>query len=166
MTLRHALVFAATAVVVLLLVLGLPARTFYAGDSGIKLIVARNAIAHPAHPLDVDLPRVGGTPVDLVDPFFHVQGGHARAATPDLFPLLIAPLIAAFGLRAAYLLPAAGFLLALWMIPSIGLALDGRRSRTLMLLTTGLCTPLLFYGLELWEHTLAVGVAAAGTLLF
>src|SRR3954451_22119878 len=92
---------------------GLPSRTFFSGDSGVKLIVARNAIDHPARPLDIPLPRVGGRPGAFVDPFFRVSGGYAHAATPDLFPLVSAPLIAAFGLRGAYPLPAVGLLAAI-----------------------------------------------------
>jgi len=154
------------ALLMLPLALGLPPRTFYAGDSGVKLIVARSAIGHPTRPLDIDLPRVSGQPVALMDPFFRITGDAAHAATPDLFPLVSAPLIALFGIRGAYVLPALGFLLAIWIIPLLGIALDATRSRALLLMTTAVCTPLLFYGLEFWEHSLAVGIAATGTLLF
>jgi hypothetical protein len=155
-------VFAAA---LLLLARGLPARTFFAGDSGVKLIVARNAIEHPTHPLDIDLPRVGNQRVDFLDPFFHVHGDHAHAATPDFFPLISAPLIALFGMRGAFVLPALGYLLTIWAIASLGVALDERRSPTMLLVVAVACTPLLFYGLEFWEHTVAVGVAATATVL-
>ena len=163
---RPASLLIAVAVALLALARGLPARTFFTGDSGVKLIVARNAIAHPLHPLDVDLPRVAGQPVGFADPFFHVHGEYAHAATPDLFPLLSAPLIALFGIRGAYILPAVGFLVAVWAIPAIGIALDERRSRWMLLVVALACTPLLFYALEFWEHTLAVGAAAAATACF
>jgi hypothetical protein len=157
--------WATVATALLLLARGLPARTFFAGDSGVKLIVVRNAIEHPTHPLDIDLPRVGNQPVDFLDPFFQVHGDHADAATPDLFPLISAPLIARFGIRGAFVLPALGYLLTILAIASLGVALDERRSRTMLLFVAVACTPLLFYGLEFWEHTLAVGVAAAATVL-
>src|SRR5947209_650621 len=50
--------WSAIAVALVLLARGLPTRTFFAGDSGVKLIVARNAIEHPTHPLDIDLPAL------------------------------------------------------------------------------------------------------------
>jgi hypothetical protein len=163
---RAAALWAAFAVVVVLLARGLPQRTFAVGDPGLKLIAARNAIAHPARPFDIDLPRVGGRPVDLLDPSFSIHGDHAHAATSELFPLMSAPFIAWFGISGAYVLPALGFLLALAATAWAGLALDGRRSPTMLVLTAAACTPLLFYGLEFWEHAPAVGVAALATAIF
>ena len=154
------------AAALLLLARGLPARTFFVGDPGVKLIAARNAIEHPTRPLDVDLPRIAGQPVDFLEPFFRVHGDHAHAITSELFPVISAPLIAAFGIRGAFLLPAAGFLLAIAAIAYLGIVLDERRSWSVLLLVAAACTPLLFYALEFWEHALAVGVAAAGTVLF
>ena len=88
-----------------LLARGLPSRSFFVGDPGVKLIAARNAIEHPTHPLDIDLPRIGTERVDFLDPFFRVHGDHAHATTSELFPLIAAPLIAVFGMRGALVLP-------------------------------------------------------------
>ncbi len=163
---RAALLWAVFAVALLLLARGLPQRTFVVGDPGLKLIAARNAIAHPARPFDIDLPRVGGRPVDLLDPSFRVHGDHAHAATSEFFPLISAPLIAAFGIGGAYVLPALGFLLVLAATAWAGVALDRRRSPTVLVLASAVCTPLLFYGLEFWEHAPAVGLAALATAMF
>jgi hypothetical protein len=160
------LLWSAIAATVSILALGLPPRTFFAGDSGVKLIVARNAIRHPARPLDVDLPRVDGKVAPFVDRFFVVHGDHAHAATPDVFPLLSAPFIALLGIRGDLVVPAAGFLAAIWFIAALGVELDDRRSRTWLLLVAAVCTPLLFYGLEFWEHAPAAALAAAGTTLY
>jgi hypothetical protein len=154
------------ALALVLLARGLPPRTFFVGDPGVKLIAARNAIEHPSRPLDIDLPRIGGQQVGLLDPFFRVHGDHAHATTSELFPLISAPLIAMFGIRGAFVLPAVGFLLALASIAYLGRVLDERRRWTLLLFVAVACTPLLFYALEFWEHTLAVGIAATGTILF
>jgi hypothetical protein len=154
------------AVSLVLLARGLPDRTFFSGGSGVKLIAVRNAIDHPTHPLDIELPRVGNQPVAFVDPFFRVHGGHAHAATPDVFPLLSAPLVALFGNRGAFVLPAFGYLLTIVAIAFLGVALDESRSPTTLLFVSVACTPLLFYGLEFWEHSLAAGVAGTGTVLY
>jgi len=63
-------------------------------------------------------------------------------------------------------LPALGFLLAVWASAWLGIALDSRRSWTLLIGVAAVCTPTLFYGLEFWEHSLAVGLGALATTLF
>jgi hypothetical protein len=163
---RAVLLWALFAVVLLILAQGLPQRTFVVGDPGLKLIAALNAVAHPARPFEIDLPRIGGRPVDLVDPSFRIHGDHAHATTSELFPVVTAPFVAAFGLAGAYVLPALGFLLALAATAWAGVALDARRSSAALVFTTAACTPLLFYGLEFWEHAPAVGIAALATAMF
>jgi hypothetical protein len=84
--------------------------------------------------------------------------------TSELFPIVSAPFVAAFGLGGAYVLPALGFLAAVWACARLAVALDPRRSPTLVIATTAAATPLVFYGLEFWEHALAVAVGALATL--
>jgi hypothetical protein len=155
----------AMAGVLVLLAGGLLPYTFFVGDPGIKLIAARNAIARPTRPLELPLPTIGGEPVSYVDPFFAVHDNHSHAVTPELFPLLTAPSIALLGIRGAYLLPALGFLLALASCAWLAVLLDNRRSPVVVLLAAFFGTPLLFYGLEFWEHALAVGIAGFATVL-
>jgi len=160
-----AVVWCVLAAIVALLARGLPPRTFFVGDPGVKLIAAQNAVRHPSHPLDIDLPQIAGRPAPFVDRFFRVHGDHAHAKMPELFPLLTAPLLAWFPVRGPYVLPALGLLLALAAIAALGAALDPRRSPALLMLVAMLATPLLFYGLEFWEHAPAVAAAAAATWL-
>ena len=150
----------------MVLALGLPPQTFFAGDPGVKLIAARHAIASPARPVQIPLPEIASEPAPFVDRFFLVHDTHAHAVTPELFPIVSAPFIAVFGLRGAYVLPALGLLLALASTAWLALLLDRRRSAVAVLLTAFLGTPLLFYGLEFWEHSLAAGVAALALALF
>ena len=77
-----------------------------------------------------------------------------------------APFIAGLGVRGAYVLPALGLLLVLASTAWLALLLDRRRRPVAVLLTAFLGTPLLFYGLEFWEHTLAAGMAVLATALF
>ena len=148
------------------LALGLPPQTFFAGDPGVELIAARHAIATPTRPLQIPLPEIGGEPAPFVDQFFLIHDTHAHAVTPELFPIVSAPFIALFGLRGAYILPALGLLLALASTAWLAVLLDRRRSAVAVLLTGFLGTPLLFYGLEFWEHAVAAGVAALALALF
>jgi hypothetical protein len=112
------------------------------------------------------LPVIGSRPVPYVDPFFTLHDDHRHAVTSELFPILTAPLLGAFGLRGVYILPAVGFLLALAGCAWTATGLDPRRSLALIAAVAGFGTPLLFYSLELWEHTPAVGVAACATAMF
>jgi hypothetical protein len=80
---------------------GLPPEGFSAGDPGIKLIAARQAIAHPDRPFEIDLPAIAGTPTPFVDPLYKVHGDHAHALQSPLFPLVSAPPLAWLGLRGA-----------------------------------------------------------------
>jgi hypothetical protein len=153
------------AFLVLVLARNLRPDTFFAGDSGVKLIAARHALARPSRPLEIPLPILAGSPVPFVDPFFARHGDHTHAVTSELFPLLTAPLIGLFGVRGAYLLPALGFLLTVAAVAALGQALDARRVAWWTGIVAVLTTPFLFYGLEFWEHMPAVALAAAGTVL-
>ena len=144
---------------------GLRPDAFFVGDPGIKLIAARNAIARPDHPLDIPLPVIGRESLPYIEPFFEVHGDHAHAVTADLFPLVSARAIQWFGLRGAYVLPAAGFLGILVACAWLAVALDPRRNPALVIAVAGLGTPFLFYGLEFWEHAPAVALATIGTAM-
>jgi hypothetical protein len=63
---------------------GLPARGFYVGDCGVKLVMMFVALEHPTTPLDVPLPRIGGQPApDLLGRFYIPHGDHAHALTSE-----------------------------------------------------------------------------------
>ena len=167
MTARLAPVLAAFAVVLALLASGLRPDAFYVGDPGVKLVSARNALQHPTSPLEIPLPRIGPDDAPYIENFFAAHDDHSHAITSEFFPLLSAPLLALFGLRGLYILPALGFVGTLAACAWLASVLDTRRSTALVASAAALGTPFLFYGLEFWEHTpaLALGVAGAALLL-
>lgn len=138
---------------------------FFVGDQGIKFTAARNALESPSHPLNIPLPAVAGDPLPHVEPFFVVHDDHAHAITSEIFPLLTAPLLAAFGVRGLYVLPAVGFIATLYACGWLATALDPRRSAALVAAVAALGTPFLFYGLEFWEHMPAVALGTSGAAL-
>lgn len=162
---RLALVLAVCSIVIAALASGLRPDTFFVGDPGVKLVSARNALRFPSHPLEIPLPQIGTEPVPHVEQFFAVHGDHAHAVTSELFPLFTAPLLAWFGMRGLYVLPALGFLATIASCAWLGSVLDGRRDKALAVGVTALGTPFLFYGLEFWEHTPALGLAVCGAAL-
>jgi hypothetical protein len=158
---------ATTAVVVLLVVLqhGLPAETFFSGDSGVKLIGVINALRHPSHPLEIPVPVADGHPLPYLDPFFIVHGDHSHAVTSELFPMVTAPFYAWLGARGLYVLPAIGAAAMLLAWAWIAVMLDRRRRPALVILVLAVSSPLLFYALEFWEHAPAFGAASIGLAL-
>jgi hypothetical protein len=162
---RPALLLVILAAGVSLLQAGLRPDSFFVGDQGVKLIAARNALDHPARPFEITLPSVGADRVPHVEPFFSVHGDHAHAVTSTLFPVLTAPLLSTLGLRGLYVLPALGFLLTVAGCMAVATALDHHRHANLAGLAAALGTPLLLYGLEYWEHTLALGCATLSIAL-
>jgi len=144
---------------------GLPATTFYSGDSGLKLISALEAIDHPGRPFELDLPHVGRQPVPFVDPMVVVHGDHAHPLQSPLFPPLSAPFIAAFGARGAYLLPALAFVALVPLLASARRHLTPDASWAVLAWIVVAANPLLLYALEFWEHAPAVALLAAGTAI-
>jgi hypothetical protein len=63
-------------------------------------------------------------------------------------------------------LPALGFLVAIWASAKLAAAIGLASSSATMMLAAALGTPLLFYGLEFWEHAPAVAIAAIATTVF
>jgi len=162
-----AVALAAFSLVVAVLAFGLRPDAFFVGDPGVKLASSLNALSFPAHPLEIPLPAIGTDSAPHVENFFAVHGDHAHAVTSEFFPVLSAPMLALFGLRGLYILPALGLIATAAACAWLAIVLDPRRNAALVALAAGLGTPFLFYGLEYWEHTLALaaGVGGAAVLL-
>ena len=161
--LRTAGTVAVTALALVWLGAGLPADAFFSGDSGVKLIATLDAIAHPTRPFETDLPRIGARATTFTDPMVVPHGGHAHVLQSPLFPPLSAPLIAAFGLRGAYVWPALAFLALVPLLASARRQLLPETSWAVLAFIVVASNPLLFYALEFWEHAPAVALLAAGT---
>jgi hypothetical protein len=157
---------AATALLALL-ASHVPNDAFVSGDSGVKLVAVRNVVAHPAHPLAITPPIVGGTSLpSMMDPFFVPHGDHADAVTTTVFPLMTAPFYALFGLRGLFVLPLVGMIAALLALVATARSLGWTHAGAGVFLLLLALSPLLFYGLEFWEHTCAAALAYTGTAVF
>jgi hypothetical protein len=143
----------------------LPPNAFYSGDSGVKLIAARNAIAHSSRPFAIELPRINGRPVPYVESFFSVHGGHAHSLQSPLFPVVSAPFIAVFGLRGAYILPIISFVALLPLLTRIARHVAPDASGATVSLVGLFAGPVLFYAFEFWEHLPAIACLAGATAL-
>ena len=142
---------------------GLRPDGFFAGDSELKLIAALNAIDHPLRPFQIDLPQIAGRPVPHVDTMVIAHGGHAHVLQSPIFPIISAPLIAIFGLRGAYLLPAIAFIVLMPLLNAIRKHAAPDASIGVLAFIAVAANPLLFYALEFWEHAPAVALAAGSS---
>jgi hypothetical protein len=104
--------------------------------------------------------------LSMMDPFFVPHGDHADAVTSVAFPLMTAPFYALFGLRGLYILPLIGLLAALLALVAMARSLGWTHAGAAVFLLLLAMSPLLFYGLEFWEHTCAAACAYAGAALF
>ena len=145
------------------LAVGLRPDGLFAGDSGLKLIAALNAIDHPLRPFQMDFPEIAGRPVPRVDPMIFVHGQHAHVLQSPIFPIISAPLISTFGLRGAYLLPALAFIALMPLLSAIRKHAAPDASIGVLAFIAVAANPLLFYSLEYWEHAPAIALAAGST---
>lgn len=150
-----------TGVYLLLAFLLMPQGAFFSSDEGLKFIQLQNLIRkgwgdftidYPGQELDPDLRYV---PINNPPPL--IRDGKIFAVYPVFFPWLAAPLYRLFGDAGLYVIPVSSGLLTLAISAYIA-RLCGEKGFSLILIL-GLCTPLLFYSLLFWDHTL-------GTLLF
>jgi hypothetical protein len=147
------------------LALTLPPDAFFSGDPGLKFIAAANAVEHPSTPFTINLPTIGGRGVPHVDPMIAVHGSHGHVLQSPVFPVLTAPLVAAFGIRGAYVLPALSFVL---MVPLLEMLRRHTTSDTSFLVLAVMAlaaNPVLFYSLEFWEHAPAIVLLTGSTAL-
>jgi hypothetical protein len=146
-------------------------RTFFSGDPGVKYLQAVNAaqsrwrdlsIRNPAAGLDPD-GRFAALAVSQVSrraPGAPIYGQYAES-----FTLPVGVTWALLGARGLYLLP---------MLAGLGTMLltyrlsrrTAPRAAWVAPLLVGACSPMLFYSVDLWEHTLASMLATAGVLWF
>ncbi|HEM60724.1 MAG TPA: hypothetical protein ENO24_00370, partial [Chloroflexi bacterium] len=150
-----------------LALVALPQKAFFSSDEGLKFIQVQNilrkgwsdlTLQYPGRDVDPDLNYV---PINNPPPL--IREGHVYAVYPVAFPTLTAPLFSMFGYAGLYLIPIASGLLTI--------AVTGRLARIANLeplapaILLGLGTPLLFYSLLFWDHTLGALLSTLGLLL-
>ncbi len=156
-----------TATYLLLALVVLPQGSFFSSDEGLKFIQLQNVlrkgiadftIDYPGRELDPDLSYV---PINNPPPL--VRNGKIFAVYPVFFPLLAAPLYRLLDNAGLYLIPLFSGLLVLITCTRMARVSGGNRSTSIVVL--GLCTPLLFYSLLFWDHTLGTLLSSLAILV-
>lgn len=141
------------------LVLVFPKDSFWITDGGNRFIQLRSLLQ--TGQFDVEYPSKSIDP----DKTFFPRGGHhfqqrddaIYSFYPIFFSLIVAPLYRALGGIGLYVLPLVGAFLTLIMSCKILNEIGGRQRDGPSILVVAFCTPMFFYSLTFWEHTLAVG---------
>jgi len=162
-----ALVIAAIAAVEIALVaVVLNPRTFFSSDPGVKYLQAEALLSSGWRQLSVPDPAASVDPEGRFSPFVVNQFGRRDSGTPwygaysEIFTIPVSLALAWLGLRGLYLVP----LLAGVGTMILTYRLSARSAPQLAWLApllVGACSPMLFYSVDLWEHTLATLFATA-----
>jgi hypothetical protein len=153
MTRRHEVLalMLATLIVAVALIATQPRDVFWGPDSGNHFIQTQSIL------------RTGQIAIEHRFPIGHhfvVIGGKTYSTYSPAFPALSVPFYAAFGYWGLFLLPILGTLLMIALLPALT-----ARSILLPGIVLVFGTPVLWYTIVFWEHTIAAGIAVAAFIL-
>ncbi len=145
-----------------------PVEPYWIVDNAAKAVMAERLVG--SHFRDFSFEHPGGG-IDPAGAFFPVPGYAIPYADrfisifPVTYSAVAAPLLALFGptglrVPAAFGASACAALLAIWLIPVVGRAWAVGAAMTL-----ALASPLFFYGITVWEHSLTAALSLAAWML-
>ncbi|MDJ0864915.1 MAG: hypothetical protein QNK03_02325 [Myxococcota bacterium] len=159
----------ATLAVCLAVVVATPGETYWIADCGNKALQAGRLLESGFARLDFDAPAAAfdpeGAHFPIPPPYAVTRADGSRVSVwPPSYAALAAPFLAAFGPRglrvpAALAVAACAALLTAWLLPVLGT----RRAFAAGLMLA-VATPLLFYGVTVWEHAVTVALGLGGLL--
>jgi len=146
-----------------------PGDAYWIVDSGAKALISRRLLESGYAQLDLGYPAAELDPEAVafpIPPPFAVRRGDGFVSQyPPAYSALAAPFLAVLGERGLRLPAALGnaacaWLFAFWIAPVLG-----RRWAFAGGLFLALATPLYFYGVTVWEHSLSVALPLAACVL-
>jgi hypothetical protein len=144
-------------------------RTFFAHDSGVKYLQANTLVASHWRSMAVSAP---GDRIDTARRFSFLGGNQFNRRTPEapyyglysaLFTVPVSLMLALFGVRGLYIVPILATTATMILAYRLAARTAGRAAWLAPLLV-GACSPMLFYSVDLWEHTLAALLIAVAVL--
>jgi hypothetical protein len=146
----------------------MPQGAFFSSDEGLKFIQLQNlavkgwgdlTIEYPGQELD---PQLSYVPIN--NPPVLIRDGKVFAVYPVFFPALTTPFYNVLGKAGLYPIPLLSGLLTLLISACVARA-GGEKEPFFVVLLLGLCTPIAFYSLLFWDHTLGTLLATLALLL-
>ncbi len=145
-----------------------PTGGYWSIDNGFKRLQADNirftpfldlAIAYPGREVD---PLFKYVPFGLS--FHYIWNGKIHLSQPPAIAIVDKPFIALMGDRGELMAPVLTGLLSLWLVARLVESVDAGLA-WLGVVLAGLATPVIFYSLNLWEHTLALALGLGAVWL-
>jgi hypothetical protein len=163
----YVLTIAVAAVAFLLVLVVLPQRTWYSGDCGIKYIFTYSLVAHHWSGADLIYPGQSIDPQHryVVGQFTYDIAGRLYAPFSVTFAYLTSLPYAWFSFLGLYLPSILSLALIVLVTGLLAARVVGPRGQLAAAAITGLATPLLFYGVEFFEHAPAVLLGGLSLLL-
>lgn len=160
------LAFVAAALALLAVLATLPPTGFFSADSGPKYWQCVAFAEGEGWPRGFDYPARDLDPERRhIPPFTAPIGDQLASIYPVLFPLLATIPEVAAGDRALRLLPWLAALVAAWATGRLASALRGEPVTGWTAAGALAATPLAFYAIAFWEHSLASAIVVVGLLL-
>lgn len=147
----------------------LPTGVFWISDAGNKFIEVQNFVAGQYRHISI---AYTGATIDPGFRWFPSGGGHFLrlgngffSIVPFQFPLINAPLYAAFGAGGLTIIPLAAGIGILLLVSALVRRLDASLNAAVAVFLVAFATPLAFYSLDFWEHTAATFFATLAVLI-
>jgi len=154
----------------------MPGHVFYSPDEGAKFLQMQGMGGDSFPSCRLIYPGIGKDPTlfyyparveaetldTLIYPYLNAEGQVQTNWLP-WFPLLTKPFVALLGARGLTVIPLLMGVLSIWLTGML-MAVMEPRARFASMIGLALFTPLLFYGLTFWEHTLALTLQLAALL--
>ncbi len=149
----------------------LPHQSFWSNDGGEKLVQVKALLASGFSSSTLSYDPLGLEPAGSFEfaPFYPAHAretsGRLQFVVPVYFPLLSALPYGLWGHGGLYMLPMLSTLLALFCLLLLARDFGDDLTASLTVAAAGLASPLFFYSLTFWEHTLAASLCTWGILL-
>lgn len=137
--------------------------TFFSNDIGLRFLQIRMLITQNWQSLAIPYPTELDPNFQHVPYYyaFSLVNGRLYLNISPFFPYLASLLYAGLGLPGIVISPIIGTLFTAWGVYKLGVITQIRRP-LLTMWTAVFATPLLFYSLQLWDHSLGTGLSTLG----
>ncbi len=150
----------------------LPHDVFWSNDGGEKIVQVKSLIQNGWFDPEISYDEKFSLEPEGSFEFAPFYPGHARningrllPVVPIYFPLLSVPFYKTLGHAGLYILPVLCSLLTIYFTCVICNDLLGRRPLLLVVFTIAFGSPIFFYSLTFWEHTLAMSLCMSAIFL-
>lgn len=155
---------AATAILLGLSYISISTLTFFVSDTGLRFLQIQQLIEQDWNTFSITYPGRFADPAHEHFPYYYaysVVDGQIFLHVSPFFPLLAAFLYSRLGVIGLSVIPVLGTVVAAWAMYRL-FRVSNIGSAHLAFWLTAFATPVLFYTLELWDHTIGAALMLLG----